>query len=136
MLGFVNIENENPIQSKLGAPYLTFGMQYALKSTPLDFQYESTEAVSTFSAIKVNNLGNYLETVSLNTALITSTGTYHVCDGRSNYASDLDCGIYYFLVNSKYQSEYFTVFDELAQASLGSTPISVSGLSFYDSTET
>lgn len=134
MLSFVNIENEISFQDRLNAPEVDFGLQIALKNRPLDFQYLSSEAVSSFSAIKISNIGIIEETISLSTSLITSNGTYHICDGNTDYSTDLDCGVYYFLVNGKYQSESFQVFDALVEGSEGLTPISISGLEFFDNT--
>lgn len=134
MLNFVNIENEISYQDRLNSPEIDFGLQIALKNAPLDFQYLSSEAISSFSAIKIDNLGAIEETISLSTSLINSNGTYHICDGNTDYSTDLDCGVYYFIVNDKYQSESFQVFDELVEGSEGNTKISISGLEFFDNT--
>jgi hypothetical protein len=132
MINFVNTQNELSFQTKFGIPDKCYGLEIAKKNAPLDFQYDSTDAVSSFIAVKVDNLGNAIDSVNLSTSLIDSTGTQHICDGLTDYSSDLDAGLYYFLVNSKYQSEYFVVTTDLVQASLGNTPITVSGLEFYD----
>ena len=134
MLNFVNIENEITFQSRISIPDVNFGLQIALKNAPLDFEYPATESVSTFVAVNIDSLGNEVETISLSTSLIVADGVTHSCDGSTDYSEDLDCGSYYFLVNGKYHSETFTIIPAIVQGSLGNTPISVSGLEFYDST--
>ena len=133
MLGFVNIESELSFQSKYGIPTDTFALEYSLKDTPLDFQYTAAEAVSAFIVVKVDNVGNIIETVVISTSLITYSDGQHICTGLVNYASPLDCGLYYFLVNSKYQSDYFQVLQTMEESIDTNLEISVSGLGFQDS---
>ena len=134
MLSFVNLDNKLSFQEDFGIPNQDFGLELALKNRPLNFQYESSESVTSFLAISVDSNGHVLDSINLSTSLISSNGTYHICNGLVDYSVNLECGIYYFLVNSKYKSEYFQVFTELVQGSLSVTPISVSGLGFYDNT--
>ena len=35
----------------------------------------------------------------------------HACTGLANFATELDCGHYYYLVNGHYQSDVFAVID-------------------------
>jgi hypothetical protein len=132
MINFVNTQEELSFQAKFGIPDKCYGLEIAKKNAPLDFQYDSTESVSSFIAVKVDNLGDPIDSINISTSLINFTGTQHICDGLTDYSSDLEAGLYYFLVNSKYQSEYFVVSIDLVQAALGNTPITVSGLEFYD----
>jgi hypothetical protein len=132
MINFVNTQNELSFQIKFGIPDKCYGLQVAKKNAPLDFQYDSTEVISSFIAVKVDNNENPIDSINLSTSLIDFTGTQHICDGLTDYSSDLDAGLYYFLVNSKHKSEYFVVSTDLVQAPLGNTPITVSGLEFYD----
>lgn len=132
MLNFVNITEELSFQERFGIPTEQFGIEYALKDNPLDFQYIAGEAVSTFEAVRLDNLGNALETVSLSTSLITYANGKHTCTGLVDYASPLDCGVYYFLVNSKYQSDYFQVLPTMEESTSTNLSISISGLEFID----
>jgi hypothetical protein len=132
MINFVNIENELSFQTKFGIPDKCYGLEIAKKNSPLDFQYKSNEIVSSFLAILVNSNGIVIDSINLSTSLIDDSEDYHICTGLIDYASNLDAGIYYFLVNSKYQSEYFVVVEDLIQGSLSKPPITVSGLEFYD----
>lgn len=95
---------------KVGVPDLVFGMSYGQNSLPLPFRYKSPDAVSSFAAVKVDVFGNVIETISLSTSLVTSDTEYHACTGSVNYSSNLSCGIYYYLINNRYRSSYFTVF--------------------------
>ncbi len=132
MINFVDIRNELSYQKKYGIPDKYYGIEIARKNSPLDFQYYSVEVVGSFLAIKVDNNGDALESINLSTSLINDTGNYHKCTGLTDYATDLDCGLYYFLVNSNYQSEYFNVISGTIDGNLGKTPITISGLEFYD----
>lgn len=135
-LAFVDITYEISFQERSGIPKKDFGLIYAMKSKPLPFEYEASDAVSSFVVKQVNNIGEVIESTSLSTSLITSDGSSHLCDGLTDYAADLDCGLYYFLVNSKYQSEYFRVDTQLIDGTLTNTDISVNGLKFYDNNYT
>jgi len=132
MLEFVDITIEKPFQDRDGIPFFTFGLQKAFEYKPLDFSYLSSEAVSTFTANKLNSLGDIVETIDLSTSLIVGNGVSHTCTGLVDYASDLDSGIYYFLVNDRYQSDSFCVADELTEGVLNQDPIAISGLAFYN----
>jgi hypothetical protein len=134
MLNFVNIENELSFQDRFSIPDSGFSTQIALKNKPLDFQYESSESVSSFEAVKLDAFGQYLESISLSTSLVVLSNGYHICDGLTDYSSDLECGNYYFIVNSKYKSETFRVITDIVQGSLGKNSIYVSGLHFFDNT--
>jgi hypothetical protein len=136
MLNFVDITKERPFQVKEGTPFITFGLQNALKNKPLDFFYESSSTVSTFEAKKVNSQGVVTETISLSTSLVTSNGITHVCTGLVDYASDLETGIYYFEVNGQYWSDYFCVDDSLVNGTSNQGRIDVSGLNFFDTNYT
>lgn len=131
-LAFVNIENELSFQMKTSIPAGGFGPEISFKNKPLDFQYPSTEAVSSFLAVKLDANQNPIENITLSNLLITSDSVSHICDGLTDYATDLDCGDYYFLVNSKYQSETFRVFPDLIDSVSNQFPISVSGLGFVN----
>ena len=136
MIEFVNIENELSFQDRNGIPANDYGLIYARDSKPLPFQYRSSESVSSYVAKRVNHVGTVVEINTLSTDLINSDGTYHICDGLSDYASNLDCGLYYFLVNSKYQSEYFRVESNLTDGTDNQDNISVSGLEFFNNNYT
>lgn len=136
MLEFVNILEEKPFQERYGTPDVLFGIEKAYTERPLSFMYLEDSAVTSFTAVKVDQLGSIIKEVSLSTSLIVlysyGGNTYHLCDGLTDYISDLDEGIYYFLVNEKHQSGYF-----LNEANIPTTVsdenISVWGLAFYDS---
>ena len=134
MLSFVNIEENLSYQDVFGIPDKDFGQQFATSTAPLDFQYPSTEAVSSFVAVLIDAFGVDFETITLSTSLINSTGSNHVCDGLTDYTTPLECGTYYFLVNGKYKSELFHVVPQLIETSSFDPEISVSGLRFVDST--
>ena len=132
MLRFVDITKETPIQEQDG--YVLFGRQIALSTTPLDFQYESDEPVSSFIVVRKDRLNKTLETIDLNTDLISYDGSYHICNGQTDYSEALECGLYYFLVNGKYQSEDFEVLNAFDAPIPENEEISISGLYFYDFT--
>ena len=132
MLGFVNITEELSYQKKFGIPDEYFGIQYALKDTPLDFQYSASESVSNFQAVKVDNTGEIIEITSLSTSLITYASSMHTCTGLVNYSTALDCGVYYFLVNDKFQSDYFRILSSMTESAATNVNISISGLNFED----
>ena len=134
MLNFVDISKELSYQQKDGIPSLLMGIEYALKDSPLDFQYAANEAISSFSAIRVNGIGEILETFTLSTSLITydSVNGLHKCDGLTNYSTALDCGYYYFSVNGRYQSEYFKVLSIITESTSVNEEISLSGLKFHN----
>jgi len=134
MIAFVDTEIELSFQDKTGIPDKHFGLEYSLKNKPLDFNYLSDEDVSSFLAIKVDSQGNATESINLSTSLITWDGTYHNCDGLTDYSSDLDEGLYYFLVNSRFKSEYYYVIPGLIESSGSYPTISLSGLGFTDNT--
>ena len=131
MLNFVNIENELSYQDKEVRLAASFGIQIANNIYPIDFQYQSDESISSFTLIDKTTL----EETSLSTALITADGEYHKCDGLTAYAESLACGIYYFLVNGKYQSEDFEVYVFTDVLPGLDSIISVEGTYFYDITK-
>lgn len=132
MLNFVDITKEVPFQNKDAIPFLTYGLQHALKSRPLDFFYSSAVAVTSFAAKKVNSLGVVVETVNLSTSLVVADGSMHMCAGLVDYASDLSNGIYYFEINGQYWSDYFLVNDTMVDGTSGQGRIDVSGLNFIN----
>lgn len=131
MLSFVNIQENTAFQNRSGIADIDFASEFATNNYPLPFQYESTEAVSSFTIIKIDSFGSDYEIISLSTSLIQSDGEYHICDGLIAYSSPLSCGTYYFLVNGKYKSDLFEVliFNE---ATTSNSPISISGLEFFE----
>lgn len=136
MLNFVNIEQEVPFSEKSGMPDINYGMQYSLDYAPLDFNYYSDETITSFSAIRINNVGTIIDTTALSTSLITfdSINNRHMCDGLTNFATSLDGGTYYYLVNSKYQSEIFQIISsDVTEATFNTDSIiSINGLEFFD----
>jgi len=136
MINFVDITKDIPFQNKNGIPFLTFGLQNALKNKPLSFFYESSSTISSFEAKKIDINGNVTETISLSTSLIISNGTTHICSGDVDYASDLDTGVYYYDVNGQYWSDYFCVDDSLVDGTSNQGRIDVSGLNFHDTNYT
>lgn len=133
MLNFVDTTQEISFQDRNYTPDIGYGLEVSLKNAPIDFSYKSTETVDTFIAVKVDNQGNAIESINIETSLIDATGVYHNCDGLTDFATNLECGIYYFVVNNRYKSEHFQVFTELTEGSLLNKSISVSGIQFYDS---
>ncbi len=110
MLQFVDIQTEKPYQDRSGISAIGFGLQYSRTNYPLDFQYSSDEtAITTFVAIRVNNSGQDMDASTLSISLINADGSYHVCDGQTEFATRLSCGKYYFLVNGRYKSDLFQV---------------------------
>ena len=109
MIEFVNITEEVAFQDKHGISDIGFGHQYARDDRPLDFQYQSSEAVTSFTANRVDYKGRVTETTDLNTSLIISGGGVHTCTGQTEYEYTLPYGVYFFLVNNKYKSEFFKV---------------------------
>lgn len=136
MLNFVDITVETAFQDREFISDVFFGLQIANPEFPLDFQYQASEAVTSFSAIRKDITGTIIETISLSTSLITydSVNNIHICNGLLDYVTHLECGYYHFLVNSKFQSEDFNVNIELEEVSINTNSIiSISGLEFYDS---
>lgn len=136
MLNFIDISKEPELIHKEGLPVPTFGLSLAFNSHPLDFQYTSNEAITSIVANKINNTYRIIETITLPTnLLIYNSGlNLHYCDGSVNYINDLECGLYYFLVNGHYQSEVFLVTNELeALTENANSIIHISGLYFSDS---
>jgi len=135
MLNFIDITKELPYQSKDGIPYVQFGRQYATDDYPLDFQYLSDESIISFEAIKQDYLGNNIGTINLSTSLIELEYGNHVCTGLIAYATPLDTGLYYFIVNSKYKSEDFNVITITESSFDADSVISICGLNFIDNTK-
>lgn len=135
MINFVNIEQEETFQEKYGIPAVCFGLEYSSNLAPIDFRYIAEEAVSTFKAYKVDSIGNILAEIDIETSLIDTEWVsgifYHFCDGLTDFITELPEGTYYFLVNDKYQSEYFNAVEGIP-TSVTDTDISVSGLDFYE----
>ena len=109
MLEFVDNTEETPYKDREGIPEIAFGRQYGINTRPLDFQYESTEAITSFSAVEIDRTKRIISTTALNTPLITSSGGYHTCTGLEPYGLYLPCGTYYFLVNDRYESDVFKI---------------------------
>ena len=136
MLSFVNILEETAFQDKENISNEMFGLQIALSTNPIDFQYTAYEAVTSFDAIRKDITGAIVETISLSTSLITYDliNSSHICNGQTAYSTDFECGIYYFVVNDKWQSESFNVMVDLVEGDVEEKSIiAVSGLEFYDS---
>ena len=108
-LEFVDIYLELPFDERLGASFMSFGMQFASYSTPLQFNYLSNEEITSFKAVLVDNLGKIVEEITLSTDLIYADGESHLCSGINDYSESLNCGVYYFMVNDHYKSAYFKV---------------------------
>jgi len=109
MIEFIDSIEETPFKDREGVPEISFGRQYGINTRPLDFQYESTEAITSFSAIEIDRTGKTVNTTVLNTSLIASSGGYHICTGLVPYGLYLPCGTYYFLVNNRYESDVFRI---------------------------
>ena len=45
-------------RKKIGKPDMFFGLEYCKNTTPLYFDYLSSEAITSFKAIKIDNNGN------------------------------------------------------------------------------
>jgi hypothetical protein len=62
-----------------------------------------------------------------------ATNSLHICNGQTPYGTPLECGIYYYLINNKYQSEDFKVIVNVTEGTANTNSIiSVSGLFFYN----
>lgn len=103
-----NTENI-PYIERSGAADINFAQEYSGIDYPLPFQYLASDVISSFKAIKIDNNNNSLEEIDLDTSLITSDGTYHICSGVVEYSEFLNLGMYYFIVNDRYQSDNFKV---------------------------
>ena len=132
MISFEDITRSKSFQNKDGIPFITFGLQKALKNKPLDFFYDSEDAVNSFVATKVNILGEIIDIISISTSLITANGTTHICTGLTDYVTNLESGVYYYEVNGRYRSDYFYVDDEMIAGTPNQPRIYVSGLNFHD----
>jgi hypothetical protein len=112
-LEFYDTLFELDFEDKEGAPDFFFGSQFSKVNFPLDFEYLSTDSVSSFVAVKYNNLGKIEDTITLSTSLIESDGTSHKCDGLTEYTTHLEKGIYKYVVNDRYVSAKFRCFSPL-----------------------
>lgn len=109
MLRFVDITEDLSYLERSGIPWNIFGIQFSPNDKPLDFQYISSEAIASFTANKINLQGNIIETIILNTSLVTLSSGMHICTGQINFAANLEGGLYYFSINDRYNSELFQV---------------------------
>jgi len=82
MLRTVNTEKNVPYHQRYGIPDLLLGSQYSQNNKPIDFQYVSTNAVTSFEAVKLDVRGNIIETVTLSTSLVTLSSNRHICTGQ------------------------------------------------------
>jgi len=106
-LDFFDNTEDIPYNDREGKPDILFGIEKAPHHLPLHFRYEATDAVSTFSLVKIDIDYNIISTTALTTSLIASDSTYHTCSGTVEYSVAIELGIYYFLVNDRYQSQIF-----------------------------
>jgi len=113
MLRFVNIQEDFSYLERFGTPDHLFGVQLAPNNKPLDFQYQASESISKFQAIKINPQGIIIEVVSLSTSLVVLDSGRHICSGQLDYNRNLGECLYYFNVNDKYHSELFKVTNEV-----------------------
>lgn len=104
-LEFIDSNYQVPRWQKFGAPDIAFGSQYMENTRPLPFIYLASDSVSSFKAVKVSTTYQVIAEYDKSTSLITSDGTYHVCDGLTDFVSSLECGFYYFIVNNRYVSD-------------------------------
>ena len=109
MINFSDTDNNIAFQDRLAYPEIGFAVEYSPDNYPLDFQYISSEAVSSFVAKRIDNMGRVTDTITLTTSLVTLTDGYHICTGLEEFADPLSFGFYYFLVNGHYQSDNFKV---------------------------
>lgn len=117
MLRFVDTLEELSYIEKEGIPEKLAGIQYSGAVKPIDFQYYSSEAVSSFQAVKIDSKGNEIETIDLNTSLVTLSSNRHICTGQVELGVLLDECIYFYRVNEHYDSEIFLVtFDVVPDA--------------------
>lgn len=113
MLRFVNIQKDLPYLELFGISDILFGVQYSPNDKPLDFQYQSSNDVTKFEAVKINPRKEIIDTISLSTSLVTLDAGRHICTGQVNFAENLPEGLYYFNVNDQYYSELFIVTYEI-----------------------
>lgn len=104
-LSFVDINYQTPFWMRSGIPISTFGMQYMENTRMLPFIYLASDSVSSFTAVKITSSFQTIAEYDLSTSLISSDGTYHICDGQTDFIASLECGFYYFIVNNKYYSD-------------------------------
>lgn len=109
MLRFVDTQKELSYINKEGIPEMLAGLQLAPNDKPLDFQYESSEAVSSFVLRKIDSRGRTISETSLSTSLVTLSSNRHICTGQDSIGANLDECIYVFVVNGHYESEPFLV---------------------------
>lgn len=135
MISFVDIRVEDSYQLKNGNPFIGFGVECGLNDYPIQFQYKSTESISSFVVVSVDTNGTEIERFTLSNSLIQSNGNYHICNGLISYSTNLTGGYYYYIVNDYYVSDYFQVINTtIEQPDIGiDNIISISGLEFYDS---
>ena len=112
-LNFHDVNYDIPEQNKEGAPDILFAGEFSTNVHTLKFQYKSDEAITSFEVIKLNTLGQIIETITLSNSLISSDGIYHLCEGGQEYDEILRSGVYYFMVNGHYKSKNFQIFELL-----------------------
>jgi len=134
MLGFADIRKELSFQDREGIPSKVFAKEYALKNRPLDFIYPSTEAVTSFVVVSVDLFGRDIEIFTLSNSLINWDGVNFICNGQTDYSTNLDSGTYYFLINGNLKSDHFCVLPDLVESIAVNIPIAASGLTFFDNT--
>ena len=108
-LEFIDNTKDIPFRDRSGAPYILAGVQLAPNHKPLLFEYEATDAVSTFELILISPQKIILNQITLTPGLITSNGSTHYCDGLTEYSVDLTYGLGFFVVNDRYESDVFNL---------------------------
>ncbi len=132
MLNFVDIQADLRFRDRTGAPAITFALQGSKSTAPLDFQIETNEAASAFVAIRIDSLGNQISSTDIELSLLTYDSPYLLSDGQTDFITDLDCGLYYYLINGRWESEIFAVVETLTDGTDTTSDIQVDGLTFYD----
>lgn len=113
MLRVIDTDKELSYINKVGIPDLLAGIQYSGAIKPLDFQYYSTEAITSFQAIKIDSRFKEIETLNLDTSLVTLSSNRHICTGQTELGVLLDECIYFFRINGHYDSEPFLVTNDI-----------------------
>jgi hypothetical protein len=108
-LEFFDTQENISFKKRDGSPDFLFGINIAGHHAPLPFNYISSDSVSSFKIIQVDNLNEYYQEFDLNPSLITSDGSNHICDGLTDYNIALNPGVYYFMVNDRYESARFKI---------------------------
>jgi len=130
MLRAVNTEKNVPYLQRYGIPALLLGSQYSQNNKPIDFQYAASEVVTKFEAVKIDLQGNIIEAITLSTSLVVLSSGRHICNGQTDFASNLTENIYYFNINDKYHTEIWQVDNEIIDISDLAIPDMAVGTTF------